>query len=217
LKVLDFGIAKFAPEDDEDVTIVVQTHSVIGTPRYMPPEQYSGVELTPAADVYSLGVILYEMLTGMAPFTGSTPVEIAQKHANDQPHSPREIVPAIPEDVERVVLHALEKQPSDRPANAAEFRRELLETAERLGLEHHALTSAPDMEALRDAGVESPSGRLVVDISRLREKRALSSGSNEIKVLGSKPAEKTPKQDNHEAQPIQPSSFLDKVKRILGK
>src|SRR5215208_3673737 len=212
VKVLDFGIAKFAPDGDEDATTAVETDSVFGTPRYMPPEQYSGFDLTPAADVYSLGVILYEMLTGMAPFTGSTPAEISQKHTHDLPHSPREIVAAIPEDVERVVLHALEKQSSDRPANAAEFRRELLEAAERLGLEHHALKSAPDIEALRDAGVESPSGRLVVDISRLREKRALSSGSNEIKVLG----EKNVKPQATE-KPTRPSSFLDKVKRILGK
>jgi len=215
VKVLDFGIATFTPDDDddEDVTILNHTNTVIGTPRYMPPEQYSGQELTPAADVYSLGVILYEMMSGMVPFSGSTPTEIAQKHANDPPHSPREIVSAIPEDVERIVLKALEKQPADRFANAAEFRNELLETAERLGLEHHALKSAPDIEALRDAGVESPSGRLVVDITRLREKRALSSGSNEIKVLGPKPAEKIP---HVESDPAEPSSFLDKVKRILG-
>jgi serine/threonine-protein kinase len=212
VKVLDFGIAKFAPDDDEEATTLAQTNSVIGTPRYMSPEQHNGNELTPAADVYSLGVILYEMLTGMVPFSGANPAEIAQKHANNPPHSPREIVAAIPEDVERIVLHALEKEPADRPANAAEFRRELFETAERLGLEHHALKSAPDIEALRDAGVESPSGRLVVDISRLREKRALSSGSNEIKVLGSKPLEKTPPED---PKPPEASSFLDKVKRIL--
>ena len=179
VKVLDFGIAKFTADEDEES--LVHADAVIGTPRYMSPEQYNGFELTPATDVYSLGVILYEMLAGMAPFTGSTPAEIAQKHATTTPHAPREIVPTIPEDVERVVLHALEKRPEDRPANAAEFRQELLDTAERLGLEHHALTSAPDIDALRDAGVESPSGRLVVDISRLREKRALSSGSNEIK------------------------------------
>jgi serine/threonine-protein kinase len=215
VKVLDFGIATFTPDDDDDndMTAAVHTNSVIGTPRYMSPEQHSGDELTPAADVYSLGVILYEMLSGMVPFSGSTPAEIAQKHANDLPHSPREIVAAIPEDVERIVLKALEKRPDDRFANAAEFHHELLETAERLGLEHHALKSAPDIEALRDAGVESPSGRLVVDITRLREKRALSSGSNEIKVLGASPVEKSPASDT---KPAEPSSFLDKVKRILG-
>ena len=216
VKVLDFGIAKFFAGNDDDANTLVQQDSVIGTPRYMSPEQHNGVELTPATDVYSLGVILYEMLTGMAPFSGSTPAEIAQKHANDPPHSPREIVAAIPEDVERVVLHALEKQPADRPANGGEFRRELLDTAERLGLEHHALTSAPNIEALRDSGVESPSGRLVVDLSRLREKRALSSGSNEIKILGGNPAEKTPTEDTPNNESPRRSSFLDKVKRILG-
>jgi serine/threonine protein kinase len=215
VKVLDFGIAKVTADkldDDENATSMVQASSVIGTPRYMSPEQYNGFELTPATDVYSLGVILYEMLTGMAPFTGATREQIAQKHANDPPHPPRGIVAAIPEDVERVVLLALEKRPEDRPANADEFRQELLDTAERLGLEHHALKSAPDIEALRDAGVESPSGRLVVDISRLREKRALSSGSTEIKVMG----ESSVKTDTPE-KPAKPSSFLDKVKHILGK
>src|SRR5678816_1567768 len=95
--------------------------------RYMSPEQHTGNELTAATDVYSLGVILYEMLTGMVPFSGSTHSEIAEKHATLPPHSPREIVASIPEGVEQIVLHALEKQPSDRQGNAGEFRRELLE------------------------------------------------------------------------------------------
>ncbi len=175
VKVLDFGIAKLAAdtfEDDEEATAITLSGTPIGTPRYMSPEQYEGHELTPAADVYSLGVILYEMLTGMAPFTGSTPLEIALKHVHQPLIAPREIVAGIPENVERVVLHALEKQPEARPANAAEFRQELLETAERLGLEHNAATSAPDIKALRGAALQSPSGRLVVDLSKLRETRA---------------------------------------------
>jgi len=214
VKVLDFGVAKLAPYilDDEDPNITLRGAGArVGTPRYMAPEQSNGNGLTPAADVYSLGVILYEMLTGMAPFTGSTPMEIAAKHVSDPPHAPREIVAAIPEDIEHVVLHALEKDAADRPANAAEFRSELLETAERLGLEYHALTSVPDIEALRGEGVESPSGRLVVDISRVR---ALSSGSNEIKVIHRKKKERThPTQEKLR----KPNSFLAMVKRILGR
>ena len=180
VKVLDFGIAKLAADkyDSEAATAVTLPGTPIGTPRYMAPEQYEGRDLTPAADVYSLGVILYEMLAGMAPFTGATPLEIALKHKNDPLRPPREIVATIPEDVERVVLHALEKQPEARPANAAEFHRELLETAERLGLEHHALTSAPDIRALRTSALQSPSGRLVVDIAKLRETRATDKTDN---------------------------------------
>lgn len=174
VKVLDFGIAKLASDtfDDEDAAASTLPGTPLGTPRYMSPEQHQGRDLTPATDVYGLGIILYEMLTGMAPFTGTSVVEIAMKHANDPPRAPREVVAAIPEDVERVVLHALEKEPEARPANAAEFRRELLETAERLGLEHHAVTSAPDVRALRDATLRSESGRLVVDIAKLRESMA---------------------------------------------
>jgi serine/threonine-protein kinase len=216
VKVLDFGIATFSADDDEDAATLAPRTSVIGTPRYMSPEQHSGNELTAATDVYSLGVILYEMLTGTVPFSGATPAEIADKHVNLPPHSPREIIAAIPFEVEQAVLHALEKQPSDRPANAAAFRHELLSTAERLGLEHHLIKSAPGIEELRDAGVESPSGRLVVDISRLREKRALSSGSNEIKVLGATPTRETAKEAGTNYEPLPSSSFLDKVKRILG-
>lgn len=190
VKVLDFGIAKLAAEtlDEDEPMTLTQIGAMIGTPRYMSPEQCDGAELTPAADVYSLGVILYEMLTGTVPFSGSTPLAIAMKHTGEAPRSPRDFVSTIPPALEDVVLHTLEKQPQDRPANAAEFRKELMATAERLGLEHAALTSSPNLKALRDVGTESPSGRLVIDISRLRENRAANSDVNEITVLGA-PAE----------------------------
>lgn len=185
VKVLDFGIAKLAADtlDDEDPHTLTQIGAMIGTPRYMSPEQCNGFELTPASDVYSLGVILYEMLTGTVPFTGASPLAIALKHATEYPRPPKEIVASIPDQLESVVLHALEKNPEDRPPNAAAFRNELLELTEKLGLEHHALVSSPDIAALRGAGIESPSGRLVVDISRLREGRVLSSGNNEITIV----------------------------------
>jgi eukaryotic-like serine/threonine-protein kinase len=186
VKVLDFGIAKLAAEslDEDEPMALTQVGAMIGTPRYMSPEQCDGAELTPAADVYSLGVILYEMLTGVVPFSGSTPLSIAMKHTSEVPRSPREFVSSIPPALEQIVLHTLEKRPQDRPGNAAEFRKELLATAERLGLEHAALTSSPNLKALRDVGTESPSGRLVIDISRLREYRAASSDMNEETVFG---------------------------------
>ena len=185
VKVLDFGIAKLAADslDDDEPKNLTQVGAMIGTPRYMSPEQCNGLELTPAADVYSLGVILYEMLAGIVPFTGSTPLAIAMKHASDVPRRPREIVTSIHEDLERLILQALAKRPEDRPADAAAFRSQLLAIAERLGLEHAAVVTAPDLAALRNAGVESPSGRLIIDISRLRESRATTSGTSDLTIV----------------------------------
>src|SRR5215212_10301287 len=173
VKVLDFGIAKVAADDEGNLLdTLTGTGVMIGTPRYMSPEQCDGAELTPASDVYSLGVILYEMLTGQTPFTGVSPLALALKHSSEEPRPPRELVAAIPPALEAVVLHALAKAAEARPADAGEFRRELFAVAERLGLEHSAGFSAPTIETLRDAGTETPSGRLVIDIERLRRSRA---------------------------------------------
>ncbi|MEN3329811.1 MAG: eukaryotic-like serine/threonine-protein kinase [Acidobacteriota bacterium] len=186
VKVLDFGIAKLASEllDDEDSLTLTQVGAMIGTPRYMSPEQCDGLDLTPAADVYSLGCILYEMLTGTVPFSGATPLAIAVRQTSEIPRSPRDFVSSIPAALEQVVLHTLEKRPEDRPPNAAAFREELLATAERLGLEHAALTSSPNMAALRSVATESPSGRLLIDISRLRETLA-TEPDTEVTVVSS--------------------------------
>ncbi len=185
VKVLDFGIAKLAADslDEDDRMTLTQFGAMIGTPRYMSPEQCDGAELTPAADVYSLGVMLYEMLTGAVPFSGSTPLAIAMKHTSELPRSPREIVASIPPALEELVLHTLEKNPQNRPPDADAFGRELLETADRLGLEHAAIASSPNMAALRNVGTESPSGRLVIDISRLRESMAVGPDINEVTVV----------------------------------
>jgi hypothetical protein len=107
------------------------------------------------------------------------------KHTGQIPRNPREFVATIPPALEQVVLHTLEKRPQDRPGNAAEFRAELLSIADRLGLEHAAVTSGPNLAALRSVGTESPSGRLVIDISRLRENQSRSANSdvNELTVV----------------------------------
>lgn len=182
-KVLDFGVAKFMVEghEDDDFNTLTQVGAIIGTPRYMSPEQCSGLTLTPASDVYSLGIILYEMVTGTVPFSAETPLALAMKHVTEPPRPPREIVASIPEKLERLVLHAVAKNPVDRPADANEFRRELLAVTADLGFEHADSLTAPTMDALRRAGTESPSGQLVIDIARLREVQAAISSSSETR------------------------------------
>lgn len=179
VKVLDFGVAKFAVEEqaDDDYQTLTQVGAIIGTPRYMSPEQCSGSGgVTPASDVYSLGIILYEMLSGVVPFNAETPLAIALRHVSDPPRPLRELVPDVPEKLAAIAHKALAKRPSDRFADANELRQAIFTAGQELGLEHAANAAAmPSIEALRDAGHPSPSGRLVIDIGTLRE--AQSSGA----------------------------------------
>ncbi|HEY0081392.1 MAG TPA: serine/threonine-protein kinase, partial [Pyrinomonadaceae bacterium] len=124
VKVLDFGIAKLR---DAALTAnnLTQTGTVLGTPFYMSPEQCMGEEVDHRADIYSVGVILYEMLVGAVPFNSPTPTAVAVQHATQQPTSPRAINLSIPAAVEAVVLHALQKRREARPQTAGALAREL--------------------------------------------------------------------------------------------
>ena len=162
VKVLDFGIAKLAAEsvDESEQHALTLTGVMIGTPRYMSPEQCDGAHLTPAADVYSLGIILYEMLTGATPFTGASPLAVALQHSSKPPRRPSELVANILPEVERVVLHALEKNPLNRPPDAGAFRRELLAAAKLAGVApSHDYLAADNFENGNAAA--APTGRLV--------------------------------------------------------
>ncbi|MEA2642796.1 MAG: eukaryotic-like serine/threonine-protein kinase [Chloroflexota bacterium] len=120
-KLVDFGIAVSQGDD-----LLTDDGSVLGTVHYVAPEQARGEPPTPATDIYSLGVVIYEMLTGHLPFDGATPVEIATKHVSAEPLPPSRHNPSIPPTLERAVLHAMEKDPQRRPPTAGDLARELL-------------------------------------------------------------------------------------------
>ena len=112
-KVADFGIARAVTE-----STMTYSGNVIGSVHYFSPEQAKGTVITPKSDVYSLGVVLYEMLTGELPFTGENPVSIAMKHLQDEPTPVRRIDPAIPPVVEALVARMMAKDPALRPESA---------------------------------------------------------------------------------------------------
>src|ERR687895_1923392 len=119
LKVTDFGIARAGASQ------MTEAGAIVGTAQYLSPEQARGAAVDQRSDLYSIGVVLYEMLTGNVPFTGDTPVEIAMKHLSDTPRPPSTIRPEIPPDLDMIVLRALAKNPDDRFQTAEEMDAEL--------------------------------------------------------------------------------------------
>jgi len=122
VKVTDFGIAR-AINTEESLT---QTGAVMGTATYFSPEQAEGIGVDARSDIYSLGVVLFEMVTGRPPFLGDTPVAVASKHVRDHAPAPRSINPSIPPTFEAIILKAMAKDPAYRYSTAEELRADLL-------------------------------------------------------------------------------------------
>ena len=122
VKVTDFGIAR-AVNTEESLT---QTGAVMGTATYFSPEQAEGLGVDSRSDIYSLGVVLFEMVTGRPPFLGDSPVAVASKHVRDNPPAPRELNPQIPPTFEAIILKSMAKDPAHRYATAEDLRADLL-------------------------------------------------------------------------------------------
>jgi serine/threonine protein kinase len=120
VKVGDFGIARAA-----EASTMTESNLILGTPRYLSPEQAKGDPVGPKSDLYSLGVLLYQMLTGRVPFDDEDPIAITMKHVSEPPASPKETNPEIAEEMNALVLRLLSKEPEDRHENAKELIREL--------------------------------------------------------------------------------------------
>jgi eukaryotic-like serine/threonine-protein kinase len=119
LKVTDFGIARAGASQ------MTEAGSIMGTAQYLSPEQARGAPVTAASDLYSVGVVLYEMLTGQTPFNGDSPIEIAMKHLNETPKPPSAIRRGLPRELDQIVLRALAKEPEDRYQSADELAADL--------------------------------------------------------------------------------------------
>jgi len=141
----DFGIAKLLESASPRLT---QTDAIMGTPAYISPEQAQGHPVDQRSDIYSLGIILYEMVTGSVPFTAETPLAVLFKHISDPLPPPSLVKPDIPPVIEQVLLKALAKDPRDRFATAAEF----VAAWERALQSRETVQRAPDVRTVPPAG-----------------------------------------------------------------
>jgi eukaryotic-like serine/threonine-protein kinase len=156
LKVTDFGIARHGASQ------MTEAGSIMGTAQYLSPEQARGAPVTAASDLYSAGVVLYEMLTGKVPFTGDSAIEIAMKHVNELPRPPSKLRAEIPPELDQIVLRALAKEPEDRYQTADEFIEDLERVEAGLPISRATATAAtallvaPVGDATEVLSAESP-------------------------------------------------------------
>ncbi|MFT4043282.1 MAG: Stk1 family PASTA domain-containing Ser/Thr kinase [Gordonia sp. (in: high G+C Gram-positive bacteria)] len=123
VKVMDFGIARAISDSTSTMTM---TSTVMGTAQYLSPEQARGIKVDPRSDIYSMGCVLFELLTGEPPFTGDSPVAVAHQHVHEDPPWPSSLRPDLPRELDSVVLKAMSKNKENRYQSAADLRSDLI-------------------------------------------------------------------------------------------
>ncbi|NKZ03244.1 protein kinase domain-containing protein [Actinomadura latina] len=153
VKVMDFGIARLM---SEEATRLTATGMLIGTPAYLSPEQADGKPVGPASDLYSLGCVLFELLTGRPPFTGGTPSGVLMGHLLRTPEAPSALRPGLPVSWDQVVLKALAKDPQERYTSAADMRAALLDALGQAGAAWGGVPQRAMIPAQRVAADDGP-------------------------------------------------------------
>ncbi|MGB3301658.1 Stk1 family PASTA domain-containing Ser/Thr kinase [Gordonia sp. (in: high G+C Gram-positive bacteria)] len=165
VKVMDFGIARAM--DDTSATMT-QTSAVMGTAQYLSPEQARGIKVDPRSDIYSMGCVLFELVTGEPPFTGDSPIAVAHQHVHEDPRRPSSIRSEITPELDSVIMMAMSKNPANRYQTAGEFRADLIKVL--AGGKPSAPMLLTDEE--QTALIESP--RLTVRNESLPSRRRIS-------------------------------------------
>ena len=183
VKVMDFGIARAINDGTATQTA---TAAVIGTAQYLSPEQARGETVDARSDVYATGCVLYELLTGTPPFVGDSPVAIAYQHVRQDPKPPSEVNPALPKELDAIVLKALNKNPLNRYQTAAEMRSDLVRALS--GQAVHAtpvMTDDERTELMRATPARTNSASLLAPPSRAAAAEPLEDdGRNAKRVWG---------------------------------
>jgi beta-lactam-binding protein with PASTA domain/predicted Ser/Thr protein kinase len=155
VKVMDFGIARAAA----DSSGATQTAAVIGTAAYLSPEQARGDHVDARSDLYSTGCLLFELVSGVPPFTGDSPVAVAYQHVREEPEPPSAYDVTLPPEVDAVVLKAMAKDPAARYQSAAEMREDLLRARAGQAVVAPAVVETPDAAVAPTSGLADPRRR----------------------------------------------------------